>query len=144
MTLKNYPVWTCQECAKAHGGSVPAGHICCFHMDICDVCFTWKSVTEPRDFGYPKFAINRDLDKMYVQLMKGMYACQKSGCFDAAIEINYRIDALLHEMYEAGLNDGTAITISGKHRRDLEKRNKMFERSTRQNAQKSLRETRSA
>jgi hypothetical protein len=26
-----------------------------FHMETCDVCGKFSVVTEPRDFGYPKF-----------------------------------------------------------------------------------------
>jgi len=34
---------------------MPDTHICCWHMEICPVCGERKSVTEPRDFGYPKY-----------------------------------------------------------------------------------------
>jgi len=49
-----YPSWTCRDCAikakgKHHGGCST------WHLGACDVCGEEKSVTEPRDFGYPKF-----------------------------------------------------------------------------------------
>jgi len=52
--LKDYPTWICQECgSKYHtgGGTV----ISTWHKNKCDVCGKQKYVTEPRDFGYPKF-----------------------------------------------------------------------------------------
>jgi len=52
---QSYPTWTCTECAERYGGKYPPGHISSWHMDTCDVCSSFKEVTEPRDFGYPKF-----------------------------------------------------------------------------------------
>lgn len=50
-----YPTWVCFECAQKVGGKFPEGHLATWHIDICDVCKETKSVTEPRDFGYPDF-----------------------------------------------------------------------------------------
>lgn len=50
-----YPGWVCSPCAKAAGGVFPDGHLATFHYDHCHVCGHWRSVTEPRDFGYPIF-----------------------------------------------------------------------------------------
>lgn len=51
---KNYPKWTCKECAEKAGGKL-RGTATTWHYDICGVCGEEKAVTEPRDFGYPKF-----------------------------------------------------------------------------------------
>lgn len=54
-TDANYPPWTCSECAHEAGGHWPLGHVGTFHNNICPVCGEEKTVTEPRDFGHPKF-----------------------------------------------------------------------------------------
>lgn len=51
--MENYPTWVCAECGlKASGRH--AG-VATWHEDVCDVCGQKKTVTEPRDFGYPNF-----------------------------------------------------------------------------------------
>jgi len=52
---KEYPTWVCSDCARDTGATWPKGHVATFHMGICDVCNHNKSVTEPRDWGYPRF-----------------------------------------------------------------------------------------
>ena len=51
----DYPVWVCDDCAKSAGGKWPRGHLGTFHLGRCGVCGEMKDVTEPRDWGYPKF-----------------------------------------------------------------------------------------
>lgn len=54
---EDYPTWVCTECAEAAGGKMPVDHLATWHYDKCDVCGgEKKTVTQPRDFGYPKFA----------------------------------------------------------------------------------------
>ena len=49
-----YPSRVCQSCGdKASGTRVNL--IATWHEGKCDVCGKIKPVTEPRDFGYPKF-----------------------------------------------------------------------------------------
>jgi hypothetical protein len=56
--LKPYPEWVCYDCGinarLAVGKFTPIG-TATYHIDKCDVCEEEKEVTEPRDFGYPKF-----------------------------------------------------------------------------------------
>lgn len=53
--MKEQPAWVCLECGNAlgkrqkHEGSV---HISSWSDGTCGVCLKYKSVTEPRDFGY--------------------------------------------------------------------------------------------
>lgn len=54
-TLKPYPAWVCPWCIKKAGGVQRVGTMAIFHKDICDVCRKITFVTEPRDYGYPKF-----------------------------------------------------------------------------------------
>jgi hypothetical protein len=52
--LKPYPSLVCQECgSKASKRGQKS--ISCWHEGKCDICEKEKSVTEPRDFFYPKF-----------------------------------------------------------------------------------------
>lgn len=51
----NYPKWNCRECAIKYGGKYPPGHISSWHQGTCGVCGEEKSVTEPRDYGYPNY-----------------------------------------------------------------------------------------
>jgi len=61
---ENYPAWTCKECALTYGGRYPQNHISSWHMGTCDVCKLEKAVTQPRDFCYPKYPMERrDADK---------------------------------------------------------------------------------
>jgi len=55
VTRNNYPPWTCSDCAYKAGGKWKDKHIATFHQNICPVCGELKSVTEPRDYGYPKY-----------------------------------------------------------------------------------------
>ena len=50
-----YPTWVCYDCAVEAGYQPRSNHVSTFHIGICGVCKQEKSVTEPRDFGYPKF-----------------------------------------------------------------------------------------
>lgn len=54
--LKPYPAWCCYDCGvKARGKPLPEWSIATYHDAICPVCGKEAAVTEPRDFGYPKF-----------------------------------------------------------------------------------------
>lgn len=61
--LKEYPTWVCQECGeKASKGKQKT--ISTWHEGKCDVCGETKSVTEPRDFYYPKFQFFEDIERI--------------------------------------------------------------------------------
>lgn len=45
----NYPVWICAYCGNKYGRK--GCGVATWHMDFCDICGTYTSVTEPRDFG---------------------------------------------------------------------------------------------
>lgn len=55
--LKPYPTWVCRACGlgasnrKADGALL----VSTFHQGLCEVCGRVTAVTEPRDYGYPKF-----------------------------------------------------------------------------------------
>ena len=51
-----YPAWTCAECAVAAGGKMHRDYAT-WHRGTCPVCGLDRMVTEPRDFGYPKFKL---------------------------------------------------------------------------------------
>jgi len=52
--LKQYPSVVCFKCGiNASKGKSFA--VSTYHIDKCDVCGKVKSVTEPRDYYYPKF-----------------------------------------------------------------------------------------
>lgn len=53
--MSEYPSWVCTPCAKAAGAKWPEGHVATFHQDQCGVCLKITEVTQPRDWGYPKF-----------------------------------------------------------------------------------------
>jgi hypothetical protein len=55
----NQPEWVCTDCGTEWGSwwdentyTGPEPHYATYHMNMCDVCGQWKSVTEARDFGY--------------------------------------------------------------------------------------------
>ena len=51
--MTDYPQWICTQCAESNGGRMPDGHLATWHNGICGWCNEEKSVTQPRDFGYP-------------------------------------------------------------------------------------------
>lgn len=53
--LKPYPVWVCRSCALAAGWKPGKPGVSTIHAGVCDVCGEWEYVTEPRDYGYPRF-----------------------------------------------------------------------------------------
>jgi sulfur relay (sulfurtransferase) complex TusBCD TusD component (DsrE family) len=55
LTKENYPAWTCRECAESRGYSNRC-MISTWHEDSCGWCEQIKAVTQPRDYGYPKFS----------------------------------------------------------------------------------------
>lgn len=68
MTQKdnNYPSKVCSDCGlKASNGR--SFQISTFHKAICDVCGKEKSVTQPRDFFYPEFDREKELNELTKQ-----------------------------------------------------------------------------
>jgi hypothetical protein len=55
--LTQYPTWTCGECAVAYGGWMKETQYATFHEGTCDSCGKTKTVTEPRDYHYPKYPV---------------------------------------------------------------------------------------
>lgn len=53
--LKPYPIWVCRNCAYKASAYSPASRTPTFHEGKCNVCGRIRGVTEPRDYGYPKF-----------------------------------------------------------------------------------------
>jgi hypothetical protein len=59
MIIDEYPAWICAECGRKHGKREP---MCAtYHdgnpndlWDKCGWCGSRKTLTEPRDYGYPK------------------------------------------------------------------------------------------
>lgn len=50
--LRKYPDWICYECGTKYG---KIKSLCAtYHRELCPVCKKRKSVTQPRDFGYPR------------------------------------------------------------------------------------------
>ena len=130
MTLKNYPSLCCKSCAQTHHGIFNTTDPIDYSMWICDVCNEWKSVADPTHFSYPKFTLNRDLNKIYTQLMRAMFNCILAKDYTLALDINYEIDEIIHEIYEKGLNDGTTTTyIQRKPRRAFREGNEISQRA---------------
>jgi len=60
---KDYPEWVCIDCgtkaSKAMGNLILSFSVSTFHEGVCGVCGKTKAVTEPRDFFYPDFDIDK-------------------------------------------------------------------------------------
>ena len=92
-----YPHWVCQECAKKHGGHSRHGSIATWHPDICDVYNGWKTVTEPRDFGYPDLPYRHNVAKIRKALMDAAQKYReedKEGNRGSIQELQERVDAI--------------------------------------------------
>ncbi len=50
----DYPSWVCSDCATKAGGKL-RGDSATYHTGDCEVCGITQWVTQPRDYGYPKF-----------------------------------------------------------------------------------------
>lgn len=51
---EQYPSWICKECAENNGGK-PREGVSTHNFLKCGWCEENKSVTAPRNWGYPKF-----------------------------------------------------------------------------------------
>lgn len=69
-----YPSFICHECATKVGGILKVG-ISTWHLGNCDVCGELKSLTEPRDYGYPEF-YKEEITKKIVKTP--CYMCNES------------------------------------------------------------------
>ena len=56
--MPDYPTFVCSDCAESAGGKFPVGHVACFHTGICPCCGCIKTLTEPRDYGYPNLKVS--------------------------------------------------------------------------------------
>lgn len=90
LNSEDYPSWLCSQCALATNGRLPT--MACFHMDICGVCNEWKSVTEPRDYGYPKVKVYWNKKNILEELNKVKLLYEKEGNNFAANEVQERIN----------------------------------------------------
>ena len=52
-TKDKYPAWICSACGNKYGKARDT--IATFHFGECGWCNKKASVTEPRDYGYPKY-----------------------------------------------------------------------------------------
>lgn len=130
MEIKNYPCLTCSDCAVSHGGKWPNDLVDAFSMGICDVCNEWKAVIDPQNYQYPSFTKNRDLHKIYTQLMRAMFNFIQKKDYFSALDINYQIDEIIHEIYEMELEHGrTASSFSRKQRRSFGERSQISQRA---------------
>ncbi len=55
ITYDGYPAWICDECAQSRGHRNQF-QASTYHEDVCGWCEQMKAVTQPRDFGYPKYS----------------------------------------------------------------------------------------
>ena len=53
--MNSYPKWICHDCGVEHGRRVP--EIATYHNGKCDLCGEPRAVTEPRDYGHLKTAL---------------------------------------------------------------------------------------
>lgn len=56
--MLDYPSYVCSDCAESAGGKFSVGHVACFHTGICPCCGCIKTLTEPRDYGYPNLKVS--------------------------------------------------------------------------------------
>jgi hypothetical protein len=52
---KPYPSWVCYDCATKAGGKLRDPESTTVHTGDCEVCGITQWVTQPRDYGYPRF-----------------------------------------------------------------------------------------
>lgn len=53
-SLEEYPKTICMECGTSYG-HMPKGHLATFYQGMCGWCKRKRTVTEPRDYGYPPY-----------------------------------------------------------------------------------------
>jgi len=69
-SLKEYPDWTCDDCAKKYGDKWPEGHLATYRVGTCDVCGKKKFVTQPRDWGHKQ--LSQEITKVGLWLAGSM------------------------------------------------------------------------
>lgn len=52
-----YPSWICIDCGKKYGRWNEMA-MATFHHGTCGWCGEEGSITEPRDYGWPRFGLN--------------------------------------------------------------------------------------
>lgn len=57
----HYPAWICTDCAVKNKGKFPKGHIATWHIEECGWCHENKAVTEPKDYGFPRYESHKDM-----------------------------------------------------------------------------------
>lgn len=53
--IASYPFLICSDCGNKYG-KAPKGNQATFYFGNCGWCNQVKAVTEPRDFGYPRWS----------------------------------------------------------------------------------------
>lgn len=84
---KKYSSLICSECAKSVHSKIPEGHIFSFYMYICDVCNRWKSVTDIRNYGYPKVESKNDIELIRHEISKAKRKFIKDNDHASVLEI---------------------------------------------------------
>lgn len=54
-----YPKWICDACGDSYGRRTIT--ISTYHIDTCGWCHREAACTEPRDWGYPEYAPEREI-----------------------------------------------------------------------------------
>jgi len=139
MAEENYPSVTCTTCALIHGGKWPSDHIGSFMMDICDICNEWTTVTDPSDYSFPEFTLNRNLPKILSQCIIAFDKYKVEKNYEAANILCDRIDAMIHEILVKGEEyDISAIISYRKQRRAVRARSGQIERAMRKSAKEPV------
>lgn len=61
-TMKDeYPAWVCIDCVKKAPQTNINQQVFTFHLGECGVCGEETVVTDPKNYGYPNFAMIGDI-----------------------------------------------------------------------------------
>jgi hypothetical protein len=88
--MNDYPLWICESCAAIATNIKPK--CASYHNDICSVCNLYKSVTQPRDYGYPELKSKYDIEKIIDQLYNVKRFYMENSLPECAAHIQKEID----------------------------------------------------
>lgn len=86
----DYPGLVCFNCCRQANGKIPC--MATYHLNICEVCNKWRSVTHPRNYGYPELKINRNREEIIKELTEVISFYEKTGDFYSSNLIRNRIE----------------------------------------------------
>lgn len=88
----NYPSWICSKCGLKYGKSRDG--VTSYHINICGWCKEKKSVCHARNYRYPEYPPNSDIEYSLIKKKETVY----TPLIEEAILLNNEMESRLDEI----------------------------------------------